>query len=70
MKRYPWRWDPELMEVWGMIVDPDTARVKLLRHLPKSLAARLLRRAGRCHDAGCTGNAEKCAACCGRGGGR
>ena len=75
MKRYQWEWCTGrrlawlrgggtrwLRATWGEWLGGERM---LFPVLPPALAARLLRRAGRCHSEGCTGSAEKCAACCG-----
>jgi hypothetical protein len=80
VKRYQWEWCTGrrlswlrgggtrwLWATWGEWLRGERM---LFPVLPEPLAERLLRRAGRCVDDGCTGNAEKCAECCGRGGGR
>lgn len=74
MKRYQWEWGTGrrlswlrggrrwLWATWGEWLGGERM---LFPVLPEPLATRLLRRAGRCASAGCTGNAEKCARCCG-----
>jgi hypothetical protein len=65
MKRYQWKWARSIGAPWWRDIGSST--LPGFPILPPALAARLLRHAGRCHDAGCTGSAEKCAACCGGG---
>jgi hypothetical protein len=80
VKRYQWEWCTGrrlswlrgggtrwLWATWGEWLRGERM---LFPVLPPALAARLLRSTGRCPDAGCTGSAEKCDRCCGRGGGR